>query len=832
MNDNRTPLILTIDDELSIREGFKNFLEDFDYKVCTASTGNEGLTVFSQEHPDLVLIDLKMPQMNGFEVMAEIKKRSPDTPVIVVSGTGVMADAVKALRLGAWDFVLKPVEDLNVLLHTVRKALERSKLIRQSRRQQQILEEEVARRTQELEQANQDLHRINQRLRRVVESIDHISTFSQLEHFGSWLLEEFGRHLLASGGSLYLLDEKGLKLVHVLDPGHAPAFIPFPLPEDSLLREVLELGKPLLIKDKQQLKMFNTSGWEGYEDNSLLIFPLPDENGNTQGILSLHSKVPPPFMEQDREIGSILTSYSIEALRATRASQALNESQENLQITLDSIGDGVIATNSNGIVTRINPVAEQLTGWTADQALGQSVSDILNVSDITSGEARQISIPADNLAPQIIRKTDNYVLTARNGTERYISGSASPIRAKNNETVGAVLVFRDVTEQLNLEDQLRQSRKMEAIGQLAGGIAHDFNNMLAGIIGAADILSIKLRNDKKLSTYAAMIQDAGNRAAELTQKLLDFSRKEKSAFGVVDLHHVTREALRILERSTDKGIDFQVNLNAMQSNLLGDLSQLENTILNLSINARDAMPEGGKLTISSDNVFLDQQYCNSSASDIEPGLYIEFSVSDTGSGMNQDVLEHIFEPFFTTKAAGKGTGLGMASVYGAVRNHNGDIRIDSQPGKGTVFKLYFPTTDAPLVPPEGLEDEDIVFGSGCILVVDDEAIIRGMTEAILTDLGYCVILAENGKEASDIYLQKKDDIDLVLLDLVMPKMNGRDALKAMKKINPDVKVLLTSGFNREVEKTEIKTWGISGFVKKPFRRGELSRIVYDTLIEK
>jgi PAS domain S-box-containing protein len=831
MDKNRPPRVLTIDDELSIREGFRNFLEDYDYNVFTAENGREGLEVFRRERPDLVLVDLRMPEMDGIEVLAEIKKQSQDTPVIVVSGTGVMADAVEALRLGAWDFLLKPVADLSVLLHAVRKGIERSRLLHENREHQEHLEMEVARRTRELERANAELQQINLRLRKIVKTTKHISALSKFEQFGSWLLEEFGRHLLASGGSLYLTGKKGLHLVHVLDPGHAPEFIPFPLPGNSLLNSALEEGKPLLIKGNEVLRLFRPSGWEGYRDDSVLIFPLPDEEGNIQGILSLHSKMPPPFLEQDREIGAILASYSSEALRATRATSALRESQENLAITLDSIGDGVIAANAKGEITRMNPVAEQLTGWSAAHAAGNHFSDVLRLFDIHTREPRQIqALPAaDGVSPASVPAPENALLVAKDGGERIISGSTAPIRNKNEEVVGEVLVFRDVSEQLNLEEQLRQSRKMEAIGQLAGGIAHDFNNMLAGIIGSADILSIKLKDDKKLSKYAAMIQDAGNRAAELTQKLLDFSRKEKTTCCVVDTHQVTREAVRILERSTDKRIDIRIHLTATVSTVMGDPSQLENTILNLGINARDAMPDGGVLTISTTNMVLDQHHCNAAVAPIEPGLYTEISVADTGTGIKPDVLEHIFEPFFTTKKAGKGTGLGLASVYGAVRNHQGDIRIYSQPGEGTVFKLYLPVTDNPPSSVTAQEDEEILYGSGCILVVDDEAIIRSMTEAILTDLGYHVILAENGREAVDIYQELHQEIGLVLLDMVMPKMNGRDALKAMQKINPHAKVLLTSGFNREIEKAEKKASGISGFIKKPFRRGEISRVIHDVI---
>jgi PAS domain S-box-containing protein len=829
MIDNTPIKILTIDDEKSIRDAFRNYLEDYDYQVLTAENGGIGLEIFQKEHPHLVLVDLRMPGIDGIEVLAEIKIQSPNTPVIVISGTGVMSDAVDALRLGAWDFLLKPVDDLSVLRHAVEKGLAHHKLIIENQRHQQELESEVTKRTQELEHANIELQQINKRLRSIVETTKHITAFSRFNRFGSWLLEEFGRHMLATGGSLYLLEKEGLRLVHALDPGHAPEFISYPLDVESMLNRAIIDGKPTLVKDKKTLEEFSASGWTGYKDDSLLVFPLPDEDGKTMGILSLHSKTPPPFLEQDREIGAILASYSSEALRASRATEALRASEENLSITLDSIGDGVIATDSNGKITRMNPVAEQLTGWPATDATGKPLEKIFCLIDTEKGNPILDPFNLTQPTDKMLSSPEHSLLVARDGSKCRIAQNAAPIRNKNKNVVGLVLVFRDVTEQFKLEDQLRHARKMEAIGQLAGGVAHDFNNMLAGIIGSADILALKLRNNKKLKAYATMIQDAGSRASELTQKLLDFSHKRTASNSAVDMHRVTSEVTRILERSSDKRIIIKKYLNASSAVIYGDLTQIENAILNLAINARDAMPEGGTITISTTNVNLDQLTCNTFASTLNPGLYIEVIVEDTGIGIKEEDQEKIFEPFFTTKEPGKGTGLGLASVYSTTRSHQGDVRVLSQYGKGTIFKVYLPVEPNAVIEDQQIDEDDLLSGSGCILVVDDEAIIRTMTQAILSDLGYDVILAEDGEEAVKCFRQQKDRIDLVLLDMVMPKLNGRDALKKIKKIKPAVKVLLISGFNRITDSGEDLIPGVSGFIQKPFRRGDLGRTIQQIL---
>ncbi len=823
------PKVLTIDDESCIRDAFKNFLEDYDYTVLTAENGRIGINIFKKELPDLVLVDLRMPEMDGLEVLAKIKTLSPDTPVVVVSGTGMMADALEALRLGAWDFLQKPIADLSVLLHTVTRGIEHHRLIQERQLHRQYLEEEVSRRTKELERANTELQQINQRLRHIVETTKHISLLSRFDRFGSWLLEEFGRHMLATGGSLYLMEKDGLRLIHCLDPGHAAGFIPFPLPKNSLLHRALKEGKPILVKDQGTMQQFDPSGWPGYANDSILIFPLPDVEGKITGILSLHSKTPPPFVEQDRELGAILASYSSEALRAAHANEALKESQENLAITLDSIGEAVIATDSAGRITRLNPVAEKLTGWNASQAIGSPLSQVFHITDTQPPNSMESPLKSLLIAGKKTTLPKRTMLISKDNTQRKIAVNTSPMRDKQDDVIGVVLVFQDITEQQKLEDQLRQSRKMEAIGQLAGGVAHDFNNMLAGIIGAADILALKLKDNKNLKKYTAMIQDAGNRAAELTQKLLDFSRGTTADHCFVDMHRLADEACRILERSTDKRIRIRKNFTAACSAIFGDPAQIENTILNLGINARDAMPNGGTLTVSTSNVVLDQNYCNNAASPLKPGPYIEVKVADTGTGISRDIQEHIFEPFFTTKEPGKGTGLGLASVYSAVRNNQGDILLHSEVDIGTVFTIYLPVSQDAQIKRENLEKEEIVYGTGCILVVDDEAIIRNMTEAILTDLGYEVLLAADGVEAVKVYQAERSRIHLVLMDIVMPRMNGRDAYEAIKKIDPKVKVLMTSGFNSTPPLPDPKTTSLPDFIRKPFRRGEFSRRIHHIL---
>jgi len=506
------------------------------------------------------------------------------------------------------------------------------------------------------------------------------------------------------------------------------------------------------------------------------------------------------------------------------AQEELKRSEENLQITLNSIGDAVIATDVNGIVLRMNPVAENLTGWKVDEAIGKMIDGIFKLYSEASDDPIEFSVKKIIQTQSILEFKNDTVLVDRMGVERIISASGAPIRNDKQNIVGTVLVFRDVSRQNQLEEQLRHSQKMDSIGQLAGGIAHDFNNMLSGIIGTTELLEDSLPEDIKYKQYIEMIINTAERASELTTKLLAFSRKGKVQSTPFDAVNSIKDAIALLERSLDRKISIVKNFNAHQTRIIGDPSLIQNAILNLGLNARDAMPNGGVLTIATENIVLDEEYCSSSTFDIRPGLYINIVIHDTGIGMDKETQLKIFDPFFTTKEVGKGTGLGLAAVYGTIFDHNGEITVSSEINVGTSFNLYLPVASVE-VHHQYSENHKIYKGHGKILFIDDENILRLMASELLTSLGYQVILAQDGVDGVEKYKEYCDEIDLVILDLVMPKMNGKDCFFQLRKINPKVKVIMTSGFTKETSIHEMKKEGIHFFVKKPFRRAEMSKVI-------
>ncbi len=380
-----------------------------------------------------------------------------------------------------------------------------------------------------------------------------------------------------------------------------------------------------------------------------------------------------------------------------------------------------------------------------------------------------------------------------------------------------------------LREQLYQTRKMEAIGQLAGGIAHDFNNLLGGIIGGAELLHLESLSENGRQMLDLIIK-AAERAASLTDKLLAFSRKRIHSNTAVDCLKIINETVELLKHTVDRNINIIVASSPNVPPINGDASQLQNSLMNIGINATHAMPKGGNLKFSLDTIKLDEEYCTASPFTIKPGLFVDISVSDTGCGMSPEVLSRIFEPFFTTKEQGKGTGLGLSAVYGTVQDHGGAITVYSEAGVGTVFHLYLPTSSEPVV--ECLINRNYPTGTGTILIIDDDELIRCTASALLQSLGYSIILAENGLEGVNKFKEMQLSIDLIILDMIMPEMGGKEAFTKLREINPKIPVVIASGFSKPEEMTSLKELGVFSFLPKPFNKMELAEIVHIALYGK
>lgn len=417
----------------------------------------------------------------------------------------------------------------------------------------------------------------------------------------------------------------------------------------------------------------------------------------------------------------------------------------------------------------------------------------------------------------------------KGGKQIRIALDVSPIKDTSGKTVGTSAISRDITESKQMEEMFRQAQKMEAVGRLAGGVAHDFNNMLSVIIGYSDVLLERADADAKVRQQCEEIKKAGERAAALTRQLLAFSRQQVLEPRVLNLNTCVVGIEKMLRRLIGEDIELRTSLDPTLGSVKGDPGQIEQVIMNLAVNARDAMQEGGKLLIETSNVELDDDYANSHRPCVA-GRYVLLTVTDSGIGISPETKARIFEPFFTTKEVGKGTGLGLATVYGVVKQSGGYIWVYSEPGRGTAFKIYLPRINEPewqIRPPEGAPE--LLQGTETILLVEDEQSVRALTRSLLEHGGYTVLEAGSGAHAIEIATQHPETIHLLLTDVVMPGMNGPTLAEKILSIHPETKALYASGYSGGFgTQTGLVPAGAT-LLQKPFSRVALLQKVRNVL---
>ncbi len=503
--------------------------------------------------------------------------------------------------------------------------------------------------------------------------------------------------------------------------------------------------------------------------------------------------------------------------------QRAEEERVRLATAIDQAAETVLITDTTGAILYVNPAFEFVTGYSRDQVIGQ------NPRILRSGLHNRAFYKDlwDTLSDGKVWR-GNFINRRKDGALFEEEATISPIRDDSGEIAHYVAVKRDVTKEVSLQKQLQQAQKMEAVGTLAGGIAHDFNNLLQVILGYSELLLQDKEQASPEYSDLKKVFDAAKNGAELVQRLLTFSRKVEPKLVALNLNRQILQVDKLLRRTIPKMVAINLDLSPDIGDIHGDPTQVEQILMNLAVNARDAMPERGTLTITTRNVTIDDE-SSSFHSGVVPGDYVLLSVADTGHGMNERTVEHIFEPFYTTKELGRGTGLGLAMVYGIVSRHGGRISCSSGVGQGATFNVYFPA-----IPEEAEGDvessgEMPILGTETVLLVDDEDMVRDLGERILRESGYAVLTAANGNEAVDLYLARKDEIALVILDLIMPTMGGKECLRALLEIDPQAKILIASGYTADESEQDLVGLGAKGFVGKPFRFRELLKGVRSVL---
>lgn len=518
------------------------------------------------------------------------------------------------------------------------------------------------------------------------------------------------------------------------------------------------------------------------------------------------------------------------ALYKHEMERRLKESQRWLATTLKSIGDAVITTDTQGIITFMNSVAEALTGWAQEEIVGKDSKEIFNVIN------DQKYSPSESPVSQVLRlgvtvkMTNNSVLVSKDGKEIPIEESAAPIMDDTGKISGVVLVFRDVTARQILEGQLRQSQKLEAIGTLAGGIAHDFNNMMTAIQVGSDMAMMDL--DKSNPAYENLkdIQDIASHASDLTRQLLLFSSRHPMNPVSVNLNTMIEDLFKMLHRLICEDIEIKMIMAPDLWMIQVDKGSIEQVIMNLAVNARDAMLNGGQLTIRTENVVLEEADCEK-RTDMKPGKFVLISFEDTGSGMDEETIQHIFEPFYSTKSPGMGTGLGLSVVYGIVKQHKGWINVDSEPNQGSTFKVYLPALPEELKkkPKKKVRKKKLKGSGERILVVDDEEKVRKYVETALTRSGYETVVVENSEQALDVFEKEGGDFSLVFSDVVLPGKSGVELAEEIVSQKPDVRVLLSSGYPNFKSRWSIIQEKGFRFIQKPYNLTSLLQTIREVI---
>ena len=519
---------------------------------------------------------------------------------------------------------------------------------------------------------------------------------------------------------------------------------------------------------------------------------------------------------------------------------ALRDSEERFRLLAENVVDIIWILDPNDLrFIYASPSVKAILGYTPDEIMGLRLDQILTPeSNELSNRFLAVELPKSQKDPSRSSRADLQIYH-RNGSTVWVETTARVLYINWLSTHGIIGVTRDITkrkasdeERKKLQDQLLQAQKMEAIGTLAGGIAHDFNNSLQGILGYTQILIWEKEKGNPDLKLLEQIEMATKRSSELTKQLLTFSRKVESTLRPLNLNQEVRQLKQLLARTIPKMIAIETHLAKDLKIIKADSVQIEQMLMNLSINSRDAMPDGGKLVIDCRNTILDENYCKRHLGTV-PGEYVMLSISDNGHGMDKQIMEHVYEPFFTTKRKGEGTGLGLAMVYGIIKNHGGHITCTSEPGKGTTFRVYFPVIEEPDIDQlqRRTDWEQIPHGNETILLVDDEDYLRDLGERLLAKFGYTVLSAPDGETAVQIYREHGRKISLVILDLIMPGIGGKSCLELILRENPFAKVLIASGFSVDgftKRDLESKT---KGFIAKPFELRQMLNLVRKTLDE-
>ena len=843
---------------------------------------------------DVILLDLGLPDSRGLDTLMRLKESKPKAPVIVLTGLTDETVGTEAVKAGAQDYLIKGQIDKKLFARSIKYAIERAQVVAEREQYFKFFQTSADLMcfadpngaflktspafSETLGYTEAEL--VSKPFIEFVHPEDKQATLEEMaSQQQKGLSLNFENRYICKDGSLrwlswraiYIKDE-GMTYATARDITERKQMEEELQRSEEFNRNILEsvdegfivIGRDYRIisanrafAEQARMDLRDMTGKHCFEISHHCIAPCYEEGemcavkqvfdtGESHTVIHTHydKKGAPCYVETKAyplakdEAGRVMTVIEIlvDITEKRKAEESLKILTHKIGLILNSVGEGIYGLDLEGKVTFINPAAARMLGYEVEELLGRQSHATWHHHN-PDGTALPVEKCTLNevLKEGTLCAAEDAIFWKKNGTKFPVEYSSTPM-FEADKLIGAVVTFRDITTHLieeqereKLEDQLRHSQKMEAVGTLAGGIAHDFNNILNVIMGYGGMVNDSLEEGSPSKEQMNEVLAAAERAATLTKRLLVFSRKQAVEVKLVNINELILGLQKMLARIVRESIEIKLNLASSPLMVLADAGQIEQVLMNLASNAKDAMLGGGRLTIGTEIKELDEEYVAAYGYG-KPGRYALITVSDTGQGMDEETKKKIFEPFFTTKGIGEGTGLGLAISYGIIKQHSGYIKVYSELGKGTEFKIYLPLIEKKAALEIQIEAAGSAKGGNeTILLAEDDASLRKLSRIVLESYGYTVITAEDGEDALTKFMENREKISLALIDMIMPKKNGKEVGEAIRKVSPGTKILFASGYTMDVIMTKELTEGGYDFILKPVRPRDLLKKVREVL---
>jgi PAS domain S-box-containing protein len=838
-------LILIVDDDLHTRQLYVSLLTPFGHQVLEAADGQEGLEQARSRKPDLIISDVLMPTMNGYDFVTSLRE-SPglETVPVIFHSASFLDHETRSLGVscGVSLVIPKPC-DPETALKIVHQALGTEVAVPATQPVKLEKVDAIPVLVDAYFQQGKELDVVSGRLAALLKLGLELARPCDMPAL-LWKAARGAREIVcANYAAVGILKEDAIRLEWLTIIGMDP-------------ETVEKIGKPVysgeifkaLMSERKPQRAFSPRGdpdnlaLPAYHPpvNSFLVVPLQVGDHLYGWIYAAQKLSGIEFGEEDERVmmavaaqaglayenSLVLLSIQDHAEKLEAEIEQRRRAENRLRMLIETAPMGIVIAEKSGRIAEVNAEALDMFGYEREELHGQSVDTLLPERLRSSHERHRAHYAAD---PQARPMGVGIELLARrkDGTEFPVEISLGPLETNEGVLISSIIV--NITARKKMEKQLRLSQRMEAIGELAGGVAHDFNNLLAVILGCAEVALDALPAEHPAAKKVEVVRQAASSAADLTRQLLAFSRQQMLQPRLLDLAQVIEKTQVLLRRLIDENIEIGITLDPSLGFVMADPGQIEQVLINLAVNARDAMPKGGRLTIQAQNVKLEDSFQLGDVQ-IVPGPYVMLAVADTGCGMTRETQARIFDPFFTTKGLGKGTGLGLATVYGIVKQSGGYVWVYSELNQGTVFKVYLPLIVSPVQPPkEKVRDASVLCGSETILLAEDSESLRELAKEYLESVGYTILESSSGNEA----LQRAKDFDgtihLLLTDVVMPEMNGPDLARHMESLRPGIKVIFTSGYTDDVVNRQGILDPDVAFIQKPYRPKALAKMIREVL---